>query len=101
GRLAAASDLPWRARAASRRSFAALRLPATCQLRSSAFGVGPLPSSALRPWPPVPEVAPFLLLRAPGRPGLAISSSPVGVSSREAPARARRRVVDRDAHGGE
>ena len=31
--------------------------------RSSALGVGPLPSSALRPWPPVPMVGPFLDLR--------------------------------------
>src|SRR6478609_9360499 len=64
--------------AATNRSCAAFRLPATCQARSSAFGVGPLPSSALRLWPPVPLVAPFfLLLPAPGRPGLAIDQAPM------------------------
>src|SRR5882757_1167923 len=30
-------------------------------LRASAGGVGPLPSRALRRWPPLPTVAPFLL----------------------------------------
>ena len=42
---AAAGRPPCFARAASSRSWDALRLPATCQLRSVAFGVGPLPSS--------------------------------------------------------
>src|SRR5690606_4453115 len=73
--------------AAAKRSCAALRLPATCQLRSSAFGVGPRPSSDLRPSPPVPLVAPFfLLLPAPGRPGLAIST----------PMRSVRRILQSD-----
>src|SRR5690606_40445434 len=63
--------------AAAKRSAAALRLPATCQLRSSALGVGPLPSSALRPSPPEPLLGPFLPLAAPGRPGLAITQTPM------------------------
>ena len=47
-----------------------LALKALWPLRSSALGVGPLPSSFLRPWPPVPTFGPFLPLAAPGRIGL-------------------------------
>src|SRR5690606_4150274 len=61
--------------AAANRSLAAFRLPATCQARSSALGVGPRPSSDLRPSPPVPLSGPFFLpLCAPGRGGLAINT---------------------------
>ncbi len=51
-------------------SASTFRLCAAWYVRSSAFGVGPLPSRDLRLWPPVPTRAPFLLpsLRtAPGR----------------------------------
>src|SRR6185436_16218101 len=84
---AAAGLPPCLARAASSRSWAALRLPATCQVRSVAFGVGPLPSRARRLCPPVPTDGPFFLgLPAPGRPGLAI----------EAPLGSGRRVIEGD-----
>src|SRR5690606_1646568 len=63
---------------AAYRSAAALRLPATCHERSSAFGVGPLPSSDRRFLPPVPFGGPFFLpLPADGLPGLAIVHTPM------------------------
>src|SRR5699024_4953007 len=54
--------------------------------RSSAFGVGPRPSSARRRTPPDPTVAPFLLLRtAPRRalfPAIGVSSVLLSLVSR-------------------
>src|SRR5690606_26646122 len=55
-------------RFSARRSWAALRLPAGWYGRSSALGVGPLPSSACLPWPPEPTCGPLRPLRtAPAR----------------------------------
>src|SRR5690349_4981309 len=51
-------ERPWPA--TTRFSAAAFFLYAAWYGRSSALGVGPLPSSDLRPCPPVPTDAPFL-----------------------------------------
>src|SRR6476620_11614569 len=90
----------------SRLAMARARRAATCLVRSSALGVGPLPSRPLRRWPPLPTVAPFLDLRiAPRRwelPAMGVQSrlSDVGVSG-ERPARTGRGVLDGDARRGE
>src|SRR5699024_1177580 len=72
--------------------------------RSSAFGVGPLPSRARRRTPPEPTLAPFLPLRtAPRRellPAIARLLSP-SVPGAEAPAGAVRPVLDTDPAGAQ
>ena len=69
-----------------------------CLVRSLAFGVGPLPLSCLRRWPPEPTVWPFFdpgLRLAPRRWLLpAISASPRSRASAQRPARAGRGVLD-------
>src|SRR5699024_4827120 len=78
---------------------AALRLPAGWYGRSSAFGVGPVPRSALRPGPPVPTCGPFLLpvrRTAPGRREL-----PAIVSSTQAPPGTGGAVLDHHTRSGE
>ena len=52
-------------RLAAERSASCLLLCALWYGRSSALGVGPLPSRALRPWPPVPMVGPFFSFDRP------------------------------------
>ena len=56
-------------RAAALRSAACFALKALWFLRSSAFGVGPRPSSRCLLFPPEPTLPPFLFFAAPGRPG--------------------------------
>src|SRR4051794_40772153 len=81
----------WPERAAAR-SAAAFRLPAGWYSRSSALGVGPLPSRARRPRPPEPTFGPLLFLRtAPGRPCLFAIDAPMCAGGR---------VLERDARLG-
>src|SRR6266542_2403197 len=81
-------------RAAVRPAAAALRC-AGCPGRSSAGGVGPLPFSPRRRWPPEPTTAPFF------EPGLRRAPRRWELPAIEAPPRTRGGVLDRDAGPGE